>query len=147
MKRVPILMLLMAFVSFATMDSFADSSPPWAEISISYELPQGIDVNFESQDAQVWYICQKNQLSEEGRIAVYHCDLKCWPNFNDNTIINNTNIGVLNKGSIESFLQEGLYVIKLEDQFVKRITKYPIERLSLFYNSNGERYAARNAIT
>ena len=140
MKRVPILMLLiMAFVSFATMDSFADSSPPGAEISISYELPKG--------DAHVWYTYQKNQLSEEGRIAVYHCDLKCWPNFNDNTIINNTNIGVLNKGSIESFLQEGLYVIKLEDQFVKRITKYPIERLSLFYNSNGERYAARNAIT
>ena len=52
MKRVPILMLLiMAFVSFATMDSFDDSSPPGAEISINYELPQGIELNFESQDA------------------------------------------------------------------------------------------------
>ena len=69
MKNVSFLVLLMAFVSFASMtDSFADSSPPGVEISIDYELPLNIDL-----------LNAGNVESGEVRIAVFDCDLNMWP--------------------------------------------------------------------
>lgn len=142
MKRVPILMLLiMAFVSFATMDSFADSSPPGVEISINYELPQGIELNFENQVAQVWQAIELN--NDEGRIAVPDCDLKCWPG-NENSIniyatsLVNKSYGVLETNNINTdFIWAALplnnrYI--LENQHNEN--RFETEVLSLFYTSN-----------
>lgn len=161
MKRVPMLMLLiMAFVSFATMDSFADSSPPGVEISISYELPQGIEVNIESQDAQAWQCLQKNLLNTgEGRIAVYHCDLKCWPESDESINYNSNNIAWVNSvykhvlywptESETSLYTKNPYEISTSASNRYRL---PInmtedkEVLSLFYNSKGDRYSARNEV-
>lgn len=147
MKRVPMLMLLiMAFVSFATMDSFADSSPPGVEISISYELPQGIEVNIESQDAQAWQCLQKNLLNTgEGRIAVPDCDLKCWPTVENSIIYNSNNIALVNSIYDDALnraimFEKSLYTqnyLIISDEFK---TQYRVfvdknEVLSLFENS------------
>ena len=70
------------------MESFADNSPPGVEISIDYELPEGTEINIKNQVAQVWQAIKYE--SGEGRIAVYDCDLKCWPG-SDESIYNNSN--------------------------------------------------------
>ena len=94
MKRVPILMLLLvAFVSFATVNGFADNSPPGIEVGISYEMPEGAEINVEIQVAQVWQSIQLNNI--EDRIAVYDCDLKCWPGI-ENVIYAINNIARMN---------------------------------------------------
>ena len=144
MKRVPVLMLLiMAFVSFATMDSFADSSPPGVEISISYELPQGIDVNFEIQVAQAW---QSIQMNSEGRIAVYDCDLKCWPGvdesnyYNLNTIARETSMydDALNRAIMfeKSLYTKNPYEISTSIKTQHRVFVDKNEVLSMFEHSN-----------
>ncbi len=68
MKRVSLFMLLiLAFVSFATVDSFADSSPPGVDISIDYELPGDME------------LLNYDLMTTEVRIAVFDCDLNFWP--------------------------------------------------------------------
>ena len=78
MKRV-ILFLLLAFVTFATTQSFADSSPPGVEISI--------DLNQLENPG----IVEIQTSLEVARIAVYSSDLKYWPSFQKD---GNTNLTV-----------------------------------------------------
>jgi hypothetical protein len=156
MKRVPMLMLLiMAFVSFATMDSFADSSPPGVEIGINYELPEGANLNVEIQVAQVWQTIELN--NDEGRIAVYDCDLKIWPgvgeaiNYNSNNIamVNSVYDDALNRATMfeKSLYTKNSIQIKDSDSNQYRLAANENEVLSLFYNSKGERFSARNEVT
>ncbi len=155
MKRVPVLMLLiLAFVSFATVNSFADSSPPGVEISTSYELPANIDVNFEIQVAQVW---QSIQMNSEGRIAVYDCDLKIWPGVDESINYNSNNIArvnfvyddALNRANMfeESLYTKNPLIINDEISNQYRLFVDENEVLSLLYNSKGERFSARNEVT
>ena len=158
MKRVPVLMLLiMAFVSFATMNSFADSSPPGVEISLNYELPTNIDVNFESQVARVW---QSIQMNSEGRIAVYDCDLKCWPGIDETNYYNSNNIARVNciyddllywpTESETALYTKNPYEISTSTSNQFRLSVNMDESnevLSLLYNSKGERFSARNEVT
>lgn len=102
MRRITIMtLLIMAFVSFATVDSFADNSPPGVEISIDYEAPEGVNLNVEIQVAQVWQAIELN--NHEGRIAVYDCDLKCWPGnietFNVHTISTISDLGIIREAN------------------------------------------------
>ncbi len=153
MKRVPILMLLiMAFVSFATMEGFADNSPPGVEISINYELPSGIEVNIKSQDVQEWQALQKNLLNTgEARIAVNDCDLKFWPS-NANSIYTLNNIAQVNSICDAEINSDSVNKNNPENILVSpcnqcRLSVDKNEVLLLFEHSNGDRYAARNAVT
>lgn len=152
MKRVPMLMLLiMAFVSFATI-TFADNSPPGVEISISYELPEGIELNIESQVAREW---QAIEMTKEGRIAVYDCDLKCWPGVDESIKENSNNIAGINfvyDDALCRTIDLSLNTnnsLTIKDKFNNqhRLFVDKNEVLSLFYNSKGERFSARNEIT
>ena len=86
-------MCLVAFMPFGTMESFADNSPPGAEISIDYEVPEGVNLNVEILPSQVW---QAISLKTEGRIAVYDCDLEMWPGLNEDSNYNSNNIARVN---------------------------------------------------
>ena len=146
MKRVPVLMLLiMAFVSFATMDSFADSSPPGDEISISYELPEGVNLNVEILVAQVW---QSIEMNSEGRIAVYDCDLKMWPGLDEDSNYNSNNIArvhyiydyALNRADVfetSLYTKNPLDLVNASNQYRLSVDKNEV--LSLLYNSKGEK--------
>lgn len=154
MKRVSILMLLiMAFVSFATVNSFADSSPPWIEISIEndYEFPGNIDLietNFTGVAGTI-----------EGRIAVYDCDLKCWPGINESNYYNSNNIARVNYVYDDALYRtidsEALNTKNPYEISTSTSNQYQLsinmdkddEVLSLFYNSKGERFSARNEVT
>ncbi len=145
MKRITIMtLLIMAFVSFATV-SFADNSPPGVEISTSYELPEGVEITIENQVAQVW---QAIEMNTEGRIAVYDCDLKCWPGI-DNSINYNLN----NIARVNSIYDDALFWTTESERILYKNSLHNIlstsnrdrlsvntdedyEVLSLFYNSS-----------
>lgn len=146
MKKVSLFILLLALVSFATIScSYADSSPPGIEISIEndYELLGNIDLietNFTGVAGTI-----------EGRIAVYDCDLKCWPG-NESSIYNLNNIARVNSICDIAVNNEAINKNNPKAKRDGYCNQYRLyadknEVLSLFYTSKGDRFSARNEVT
>ncbi len=120
MKNVFFLVvLLMAFVSFASMtDSFADSSPPGVDISIDYELPLNIDL-----------LNAGNVESGEVRIAVFDCDLNMWP-VHSQTVSNKANHFKFHYSFMPlcyvNISGKGYGHLTLLDQFIRPVDKHGI---------------------
>ena len=105
MKRVSLFILLLAFASLATIScSYADSSPPGVELSIEndYELPGNIDLPKTN-------LAGVAGIQTEGRIAVYDCDLKIWPDIDEdsNYNISNTTVKYVNDTQINRAIMFG----------------------------------------